>query len=87
MRDPFIFAEGLTWRATRLIEYAASALGVLGAAWLAIGLPYPLIAWLVWIVSNVLFIGWAYRRDARGVMVMNSIYLVTSIVGASRYLR
>ncbi len=71
----------------RSIEYTASALGVAGAACLALGLPHPLLAWLCWTVSNVLFISWSYWCGARGVMVMNSIYLVTSIVGASRYLR
>jgi hypothetical protein len=69
------------------VEYLASALGVIGAAWLALGLPHPLIAWVVWLVSNILFIAWAWKCRARGILTMNAVYLTTSIIGVARCIR
>ncbi|MBN3760910.1 hypothetical protein [Burkholderia sp. Ac-20365] len=67
-----------------LIEYAGSALGMLGALSNSFGERFGRMTFSVWVVSNVLLVAYTSFRAEWGLAAMQSFYLLTSLIGLRR---
>jgi hypothetical protein len=69
-----------------LVEWGAAILGVLGSEVLAQKASYSAWGWVIWILSNVLWIAFAIKRRAFGLLAMQIFYMGISIQGALNWL-
>lgn len=65
-----------------MLEYAATALSMLGAVLVALGRRWALVGFLVWIVSNIAWVAFSWLNGHIGMVVMFGFYLATSTIGA-----
>lgn len=63
------------------ISTAAAILSVAGALMLAMKTPGAKWAWVLWTVSNVLWIGWALREQQWALLGQQCVFLGTSLLG------
>ncbi|KMW47662.1 hypothetical protein PQH03_29045 [Ralstonia insidiosa] len=69
-----------------LVEWCGAGLGVLGAEVLAQKSAYSAYGWVIWLVSNVLWIVFALKKRAFGLLAMQLVFTVTSLQGAVNWL-
>ncbi|MBN3776308.1 hypothetical protein G3O06_01860 [Burkholderia sp. Ac-20345] len=69
-----------------LVEWGAAISGVVGSEVLAQKTDYSPYGWLIWILSNVLWITFAIKRRAFGLLAMQVFYTVICIQGAMNWL-
>lgn len=70
-----------------LIEWGGALLGVAGSEVLARNASYSRYGWIIWIASNILWIAFALKRRAFGLLAMQIFYMGISIQGAVNWLR
>lgn len=62
-------------------DWIAAALSVAGTLIAATSTNQMLVVFAIWFVANVIWIAWALQNKARGVLAMNIVYLVISVIG------
>lgn len=72
------------------LDLVPAALSVAGALLVARYDRWSGLGWFLWIISNVLWIGWGLQGDengkiARGIVFQNFIFLGTSIAGLRKW--
>jgi len=68
------------------LGWIGSALGLLGAALLAINLPISGYGWIAFLASNVAWIIYGLRTKTTSLLVMQIGFTITSVVGMYRWL-
>jgi hypothetical protein len=71
---------------TKAVEWAGALTGLLGGALLAVRLPYSGYGFVLFLVSNLFWLGYGLRTRAWGMVTMQLGYTVTSVVGVVRWL-
>ncbi|CAB3754729.1 nicotinamide mononucleotide transporter [Paraburkholderia humisilvae] len=69
-----------------LVEWGAAISGVVGSEVLAQKTDYSPYGWLIWILSNVLWIMFSIKRRTYGLLAMQVFYTGISIQGAMNWL-
>lgn len=69
-----------------LIEWAGAVFGVLGAGLLALNMRHSGWGFVAFLVSNVCWIGYGVLTGAQGLVVMQIVFMITSILGIWRWL-
>lgn len=69
-----------------VIEWAGSGLGLIGAFILALNLPISGYGFVAFLVSNLFWITWAFRKRAYGLLTMQAGFTLTSVLGIARWI-
>lgn len=82
---PFVF-----WRIKRYVfgnkvECAASLFGAIGSLVLSLNGEGAKYAWIIFLVSNSLFVAMALRKRLLGFLVLQGYFSITSVVGIANY--
>lgn len=67
------------------LQMMASGAGILGATLMALRIAPPRTAYLIWIVSNLLFFPYCVATSQWGVLVMNVAFFAINIAGIVRW--
>ncbi len=67
-----------------ILEWAGALIGIMGAALLATHSRIAKYGWLCFLAANFLFIAWALRIGATGLLVQQSCFTLTSLLGIIR---
>jgi uncharacterized membrane protein YhhN len=66
------------------LEWSGALVGLIGASLLATHGRVAKYGWLCFLVANVIFIGWALRIDAYGLLAQQAGFTLTSMLGIFR---
>lgn len=69
-----------------VLEWSGCVLGVLGALLLATNTRVSKYGWVAFLASNGFWIAYGIMSGAYGVLVMQSVFTVTSAIGLWRWL-
>lgn len=69
-----------------VMEWMGCALGVLGALLLATNTRWSPFGWVVFLASNVFWIGYAMASHAEGLLAQQFVFTGTSLLGVYRWL-
>lgn len=69
---------------TQILEWAGSLTGLIGAALLALNMRISRWGWVLFLLSNALFIAFALKSGLNGLLLMQSGFTVTSLLGIYR---
>jgi hypothetical protein len=75
---PFIMAQ-------HIIEWLAALFGILGSWMLAQNKPWSRWAWPIWVVSNVMWVGFALYIHAWGVLMQNGVFMAVNLYAVRRW--
>ena len=64
-----------------LIEWAGTVFGVLGAGLLALNLRYSGWGFVAFLLSSLCWIGYGVLTGAQGLIVMQGVFMITSVLG------
>lgn len=67
-----------------IFEWAGTALGLIGAALLAVNCRYSRLGWVCFLASNVCLLGMAFLIDRQGLQVLQLGFMCTSLLGIWR---
>lgn len=67
-------------------EWFGSIIGILGALVLAANMPWSGYGWLAFLASNMAWITYAVIGKIKSLLVMQMVFMATSLLGAYRYL-
>ncbi len=67
-----------------LLEWSGAMLGIVGAGLLALNNQIARFGWIFFLLANVLFIVWATRIGATGLLAQQVCFLFTSLLGIYR---
>jgi|GEM_PF-5851679 len=62
-------------------EKEAACAGIFGAFWLAAGISVPVVGWMAFLVSNVLWIKFARENGHSGLRWQHVAFSLTSVLG------
>lgn len=68
------------------VSWIGSVTGVAGALALAVNLSWSGIGWLLFLASNLAWIAYALQQRTRSMLLMQSVFTITSLIGAYRWL-
>ncbi len=66
------------------LEWSGALVGIAGAALLATHSRVAKYGWLCFLAANLLFIAWALRIGATGLLVQQICFTLTSLLGIAR---
>ena len=69
-----------------VFEWMGAATGVLGALLLAINTPWSGYGFVAFLASNLFWITYGCMRRAFGLVTMQLVFTLTSVIGISRWL-
>lgn len=69
-----------------LIEWAGAVFGVLGAGLLALNMRHSGWGFVAFLVSNVCWIVYGVQTGTQGLVIMQGVFMVTSVLGVWRWL-
>lgn len=64
-----------------LLEWSGSLISLLGALLLAINKKYSRYGWVAFLIANFVMIGWGLTINARGLIVQQLGFTITSLIG------
>lgn len=68
-----------------ILEWGGTAAGVAGAAVLALDLPWSWVGWVLFLVSNLLWIGYGLTTNTWSLVTMQGVFTATSFLGLYRW--
>lgn len=68
-----------------VLEWVGCVLGVIGATLLAANMRWSPYGWVLFLASNVFWIGYAVIGDAHGLLVQQCVFTATSLLGVYRW--
>jgi hypothetical protein len=71
---------------SKIAEWVGAALGVLGALMLAANVSWSGYGWLAFLASNLAWIGYAVIKRVRSLLLMQFVFITTSLIGIVRWL-
>lgn len=81
MADRWVMPLGVT-----RVSWIGSVTGVAGALALAVNLRWSGIGWLLFLASNFCWMGYALQQRTRSMLLMQSVFTITSLIGVYRWL-
>lgn len=72
--------------ANALMQWFGSALGIAGALSLAMNVSWSAYGWLCFLLSNIAWIAFAYRTRVLGLLIMQMVFMGTSLMGIYRWI-
>jgi hypothetical protein len=69
-----------------LFEWAGAATGVLGSLLLALNNSWSGFGFVAFLASNLFWISYGVMRQARGLISMQLVFTITSVIGITRWL-
>lgn len=73
-------------RARRVAEWLGSLLGILGASMLAVNAPWSGYGWWAFLASNLAWMVYAILGSVRSILLMQIVFMATSVLGIVRWL-
>lgn len=73
-------------RTNKVIEWAGSVFGLIGAGLLALNLSISGYGFVAFLISNACWIVWGVKNRAFGLLTMQAGFTLTSIIGIYRWL-
>lgn len=64
-----------------LLQYLGSATGIIGALLLALNIESSRFGYVAYLVSNVAWLAFGWLFSVQGLVIMQSVFLVTTIIG------
>lgn len=77
-------AQEMRWY-HRLFEWLGSLTGIGGATFLALNMPWSGWGFVLFLVSNVFWITFAISRKYMGLLMMQLVFTLTSVIGIYRW--
>lgn len=71
---------------SNFIEWAGSIFAILGAILIALNIKLEIVAFCVYIISNILISIFAYRKKQNGILLMSMTFVIINVIGIIRWL-
>ncbi len=67
------------------VEWIAAALGILGCGMVAANMGFSKFGWFPYAASELALAWWGWKRQAYALFVMQSVFLLISLIGIYRW--
>ena len=68
------------------VQWIGSVTGMIGALLLAMNIKYSAFGWVFFTLSNFAWIAFALKSRVKSLLLMQLVFLMTSLLGMSRWL-
>jgi len=79
-------AQGLSKLSIKVLEWSGALLGVSAALLLALNVPLSAWAYVLYLLSSLCLMVWAYWQKAYGLVFQNLVFVAINVLGIYRWL-
>lgn len=69
-----------------LYEWAGSLLAIIGAILIALNIHLEILAFVIYIISNILLIKFSTKKKHYGILIMSLTFVIINMIGIIRWL-
>lgn len=68
-----------------VLEWIGSGLAIIGAILIALNIKLELIAFSIYLISNLFLLAFSYKKKHRGLLIMTATFVIINLIGIIRW--